>query len=107
MLTRHVEHALESSGQKTPQKTAQLIVDDEPLYANLTGTEMTKFPLQNRSADEIDIFKTVLWLRSQRRLLVQQEVKHFSTFVEVMMGFPVHLSSSRLDFVFFIDAVQN
>ncbi len=79
MLTRYIQDVLSQDDSPTILNGhADKDDDDDPIYANLTdtgnGLMMENRKLLKENKAEIDIFRTVLWLRSQRRLLVQQEV---------------------------------
>lgn len=57
---------------------------NEAIYANLTDSGKS-IVLQNRSilakcASNVDVFQTVLWIRSQRMKAVEQDVRFFTEF---------------------------
>ncbi len=83
MLTRYIQDALTPVHNEFPTFDGFDETDDHgdgsPIYVNVRETE-NALMLENRrmlarTTEDVDIFRTVLWLRSKRRFLVQEEVK--------------------------------
>ncbi len=83
MLTRYIQDALTPVHNEFPtfdgfDETSDHGDDGSPIYVNVRETENALI-LENRkmlarTTEDVDIFDTVLWLRSKRRFLVQEEV---------------------------------
>ncbi|KAM7534626.1 hypothetical protein Aperf_G00000112642 [Anoplocephala perfoliata] len=81
MLARYI-FGLISSGEGSGLANGK--EEGESIYANLT-TSGKSIPLQNRKSmknctSNIDIFQTVLWLRSQRMKSVEQDIQYIFIF---------------------------
>ncbi len=98
MLTRYIEAALSPGRRMTiihdefhaigGFNAADDGDDDNPIYMNLREAD-NALMLENRqmlarATEDVDIFRTVLWLRSKRRFLVQEEVN--VAFTEAQRG---------------------
>ncbi len=84
MLTRYIQDALTPVHNEFHiiggfDETDDYSDDGSPIYVNVRETE-NALMLENRkmlarTTEDVDVFRTVLWLRSKRRFLVQEEVK--------------------------------
>ncbi len=98
MLTRYIEAALSPGRRMTIIHDEFQAIggfneaddgdDGSPIYMNLSDAE-NALMLENRrmlarATEDVDIFRTVLWLRSKRRFLVQEEVN--ITFTKAQRG---------------------
>ncbi len=84
MLTRYIQDALTPVHDEIHtfggfDETDDHGDDGSPIYVNVRETEnalmLDNRKLLARTTEDVDIFRTVLWLRSKRRFLVQEEVK--------------------------------
>uniref|UniRef100_A0A5K3FPI3 TYR_PHOSPHATASE_2 domain-containing protein n=1 Tax=Mesocestoides corti TaxID=53468 RepID=A0A5K3FPI3_MESCO len=82
ILARYIRGHFENAKQdgKFEPLDAEGAPEGEPVYANLSPLG-TAFLLKNRetlnkTSSVVDVFRTVLWLRSQRRLFVQQDTQY-------------------------------
>ncbi len=88
MLTRYIEAALSPGRRMTIIHDESHSIggfneaddgdDGSPIYINMREAE-NALMLENRrmlarATEDVDIFRTVLWLRSKRRFLVREEV---------------------------------
>ncbi len=78
MLARFIQDTL-SEINVGGRITESRVEEEDHVYANLSNMDNLPLPDQNRraleqSTEDVDIYGTVLWLRSQRRFLVQKDV---------------------------------
>ncbi len=75
MLTRYIRDVLSQGDSPTSLNGhADNDDDNDHVLDTVNGLMMENRKVHKENKAGIDIFRTVLWLRSQRRLLVQQEV---------------------------------